>query len=60
MWSADYASFAKGLTLALVLAVAGSYLTANDWLCYLSSGIAVFVVILWVLSGLMKVVSQLA
>jgi hypothetical protein len=59
-WSADYALFAKGLTLALVLVIAGSYLTANDWLCYISGGIAVFVVIIWVLSGLMKVVSQLA
>jgi len=59
-WSAEKALFAKSLTLALVLSLAGSYLTANGWFRHISSGIAVFIVVIWVLAGLMKVVSQLA
>ncbi|MCP4609348.1 MAG: hypothetical protein GY845_11610 [Planctomycetes bacterium] len=59
-WSAEYALFAKSLTIVLVLSLAGSYLTANGWFRHISSGIAVLVVVIWVLDGLVKVVSQLA
>ena len=59
-WSAEYALFAKSMTLALFLCLAGSYLNANGLLRNISTGIAVIVIIVWLLSGLMKVVSQLA
>ena len=59
-WSAKYALFAKSLTLALVLFLAGSYIAVNDFLRHISTVFAVFALLLWVLAGLMKVVSQLA
>jgi hypothetical protein len=58
-WSAEYALFAKCLTVILVLSVIGSYLVTNDWLRYPATGMAVLAIIVWVLAGLMKVVSQL-
>ena len=58
-WSAEYELFAKCLTAVLVLSVIGSYLATNDWLRYPATGTAVLSLIVWVLAGLMKVVSQL-
>jgi len=58
-WSAQYELFAKCLTAVLVLSVIGSYLVTNDWLRYLAPGMAVVALVIWVLAGLMKVVSQL-
>lgn len=58
-WSAEYELFAKCLTAVLVLSVIGSYLAANDWLRYPATGMAVLALVVWVLAGLMKVVSQL-
>ena len=59
-WSAEYSLFAKCLTSVLVLSVIGSYLATNDWLRYPAIGMAVVALVVWVLAGLMKVVSQLA
>jgi hypothetical protein len=58
-WSAQYELFAKCLTAVLVLSIIGSYLAANDWLRYPAVGMAVVSLVIWVLAGLMKVVSQL-
>jgi len=60
VWSAEYALFAKCLTAVLVLSIAGSYLVIYRWLRYTSTGIAVISLVVWVLAGLMKVVSQLS
>jgi hypothetical protein len=58
-WSAEYALFARCLTVVLALSVIGSYLATNDWLKYLATGAAVLTLVVWVLAGLLKVVSQL-
>jgi hypothetical protein len=58
-WSAEYELFAKCLTAILVLSVIGSYLATNDWLRYPAIGMAVLALVVWVLAGLLKVVSQL-
>ena len=60
VWSAEYALFAKCLTAVLVLSIAGSYLAIYRWLRYTATGIAVISLLVWVLAGLMKVVSQLS
>ena len=60
VWSAEYALFAKCLTAVLVLSIAGSYLAISSWLRCTSTGIAVLTLVVWVLAGLMKVVSQLS
>ncbi len=58
-WSAEYELFTKCLTVVLVLSVISSYLATNIWPKYLATGMAVCSLIVWVLAGLMKVVSQL-
>ena len=58
-WSPEHAAFAKCLTVVLAFSLAGSYLARNRWLRYASTGIAVLALIIWLLAGLMKVVSQL-
>jgi hypothetical protein len=60
VWSAQYALFAKLLTVVLVFSIIGSCLATNRLLRYTATGTAVFVIIVWVLAGLMKVVSQLS
>lgn len=60
VWSAEYALFAKGLTAVLVLSMAGSCFVIYRWLRYTATGIAVLTLVVWVLAGLMKVVSQLS
>jgi len=60
VWSAQYALFAKLLTVVLVFSIIGSCLAGYRWLRFTATGIAVFVIIVWVLAGLMKVVSQLS
>jgi len=59
-WSAQYALFARLLTVVLVFSVIGSCLAGYRWLRYTATGIAVIVIIVWVLAGLMKVVMQLS
>ena len=59
VWSAEYAMFAKCLGLGLAFSLAGSYLAPGRWLRYVSTGTAVLLLMAWVLTGLMKVVSQL-
>jgi hypothetical protein len=59
-WSAGYKSFAKSLTLILVLSLVVSYLPVDDLIRYISAGIAVPTLLVWVLAGLIKVLSQLA
>lgn len=59
-WSAGHKSFAAFMTVVLVLSLAGSYLVSNDLLRQMSTVIAFLALILWVLAGLIKVVSQLA
>jgi hypothetical protein len=59
-WSAESELFAKCLTVILVLSVIGSFLVPNDLLRYTVTGVAVLTLIVWVLAGLMKVVSQLS
>lgn len=58
-WSAEHELFAKCLTVVLVLSVVGSFLVPKDLLRYISTGVAVCALIVWVLTGLMKVISQL-
>jgi uncharacterized membrane protein YphA (DoxX/SURF4 family) len=58
-WSAEYELFAKSLTAVLVLSIVGSCLAIGRLLKYSATGIAVFTLVIWVLAGLMKVVSQL-
>lgn len=58
-WSAEYELFAKCLTAVLVLSVIGSFLAFNDLLRYTVTGMAIVALVIWVLAGLMKVVSQL-
>jgi hypothetical protein len=58
-WSAEYELFAKCLTAVIALSVIGSYLATKDWLRYPAVGMAVCALVVWVLAGLMKVVSQL-
>lgn len=59
VWSAQYALFAKMLTLILAFALAGSVLSVSRWLRNLSIAVGVPALVIWVLAGLMKVVSQL-
>ena len=59
-WTEGYKLFAQMLTAVLVLSLAGSFLIRNFWLSYFSTVSAVLALIVWVLSGLIKVVSQLA
>jgi hypothetical protein len=58
-WSAEYELFAKCLIVVLVLSVIGSFLVPNALLRYTAISVAVVSLIFWVLSGLMKVVTQL-
>jgi len=58
-WSAEYSLFTKCLTAVLVLSIIGSFLATNRLLRYPSTGTAVLALVIWVLAGLMKVVSQL-
>jgi hypothetical protein len=58
-WSAEYALFAQCLTAVLVLSIIGSFFVPNDLLRYTATSVAVVSLIIWVLAGLMKVVSQL-
>jgi hypothetical protein len=59
VWSAEYALFAKCLTVVLVFSLAGSYLGFSRFLRFASTCIAVPTLVVWALSGLVKVVSQL-
>ena len=59
VWSAQYAAFARCMAVVLIFSLAGSYLTPNRWLRSTSTGMAVLTLVVWVLAGLMKVVSQL-
>jgi len=59
MWSAEYSLFAKCLTAVLVLSIIGSCLATDRLLMYAATSTAVLALIIWVLAGLMKVVSQL-
>ncbi len=58
-WSPEHTAFAKCLTVVLVFSVAGSYLALSRWLRYTSTGMAILALVIWVLAGLLKVVSQL-
>jgi hypothetical protein len=58
-WSANYVAFARFLAVVLVFSVAGSYLAGGRFLRYASTVIAVLALVVWVLAGLMKAVSQL-
>ena len=59
-WSERYKMFAIILTVILVICLTGSLLFMNFWLSYMSTVIAFLSLIIWVLSGLAKVVSQLS
>jgi hypothetical protein len=59
VWSAQYTLFARCLTVVLAFALIGSYLSVSDWLRRASIAIAVPALVIWVLAGLMKVISQL-
>jgi len=59
VWALKYTVFAKCLTVVLVFSIVGSYLAINRWLRYTSTGMAVLTLVVWVLAGLMKVLSQL-
>ncbi len=59
VWSPKYKLFTDSLTVILVLSIFGSFFAVNRSLWYLSTGIAGFALVIWVLAGLMKVVSQL-
>jgi len=59
VWSAKYSLFAKCLTAILVFSLVGSCLATDSWLGHTSTGTAVFVIVVWVLAGLLKVVLEL-
>jgi hypothetical protein len=59
-WSERYKIFAISLTAVLVLFLAGSILFINFWLSYMSTVITFFAIVIWVLCGLGKVVTQLS
>jgi ABC-type spermidine/putrescine transport system permease subunit I len=59
VWSAQYALFARCLTVVLAFALAGTYLATSRWLRYTAIALAVPALVIWVLAGLLKVVSQL-
>lgn len=59
VWSAPYTLFARCLTVVLAFALAGSYLSVSGWLRHASIALAIPALVIWVLAGLMKVVSQL-
>ena len=59
VWSAQYLVFARCLAVVLVFSIIGSCLATGRWLRYTSTVTAVFAIVVWVLAGLMKVVSQL-
>lgn len=58
-WSAQHKLFAMCLTVVLALSIIGSFLVPNDLLMYTATSVAVVAFIIWVLAGLMKVVTQL-
>ena len=58
-WSAGYNLFAKCMTAIFVLCIIGSFLNPNNLLRYTATSVAVVSLIIWVLAGLLKVVSQL-
>ena len=60
VWSAQYELFTKLLSVVLVFSIIGSALATWRWLRFTATGIAVMVIIIWVLAGLMKVISQLS
>lgn len=60
LWSAQYALFAKLITVVLVFSIIGSCLATWRWLRFMATGIAVIVIIVWVLAGLLKVVVELS
>jgi hypothetical protein len=57
-WSAQHTAFAMCLTVVLVFSIAGSYLARSHWLGCTSTVVAVLALVVWVLAGLLKVVSQ--
>jgi hypothetical protein len=59
VWSAEYALFAKCLTVVLVFSLAGSYLGFSRFLRFAATCMAVPTLAVWVLSGLVKVVVEL-
>jgi hypothetical protein len=59
VWSAEYSLFARCLTVILAFALAGSYLSVSGWLRHALIALAIPALVIWVLAGLMKVVSQL-
>jgi len=59
-WSPRYAAFARCLAVMLAFSFVGSYLAPSRWLRYFATIMAVPTLIIWLLAGLMKVVSQLA
>jgi len=59
-WSPPYTAFARCLAITLAFSLVGSLLVPRGWLRTLATLIAVPTLILWLLTGLMKVVSQLA
>lgn len=58
-WSAEYEMFAKCLAAVLAISVIGSYLAIKHWLLYPATSMAVCALVVWVLAGMMKVISQL-
>mgnify|MGYP001032154469 CR=1 FL=1 len=59
-WSHKYTLFAECLTAVLAFSLIGSYLATSRWLRLTSTVVAMPATVLWTLSGLLKVASQLA
>ncbi|MBN2588702.1 MAG: hypothetical protein JXA96_02480 [Sedimentisphaerales bacterium] len=59
-WSEKYKTFAVILAIVLPLSMLGSFLFIDFLLSYTSTVIAILSLILWILLGLGKVLSQLA
>ena len=58
-WSLQYTVFAKCLTVVLAFSLVASWFATTPWLRHMSTGVAILTLLVWVLSGLLKVVSQL-
>ena len=60
VWSIEYTAFAGCLTCVLAFSLLGSYFAGRRWLRYVSTGVAILALITWVLSGLAKVILEMA
>jgi hypothetical protein len=59
VWTIEYTVFAECLGVALVCSMLGTYFAKTRWLRHASIGVSAFGLVVWVLSGLAKVVLEM-